>query len=160
MVYWLLLLFIGVPLVELYLLYQIARLISIGPTILLVIGTGILGTALARWQGRKTLENIQQELRQGSVPSDSLLDGLLILIAGALLITPGVLTDGVGFLLLLPFTRPFVRSYLKTWFRNLVQSGRVQFQSFGFQKAERDRDHTDAGQTEEQDYDIDVTPED
>jgi len=155
-VYWLLLLFIGVPLLELYLLYRLTLLVSFAGTLLIVIGTGVLGTWLARWEGRKTLARIQQRLSEGAVPPDPLLDGGLILVAGALLITPGVLTDAAGFFLLAPFTRPLVREYVKKWFRGMVQSGGVQFRTFDFRQTK----HTDEEPPEQADYDIDVTPED
>ncbi len=156
MVYWLLLLFIGVPLVELYLLYHIARVISIGATILLVIGTGVLGTWLARREGKKTLLDIQRQLDAGSVPSSSLVDGLLILVAGALLVTPGVLTDTVGFALLVPFTRPVFRRFTRRMCRKLIRSDRVNVDIFGFPGRDRNGSET----RDEESYDIDVTPED
>jgi UPF0716 protein FxsA len=109
--------FIALPLVELVLLIVVDRYIGLLATILLIIGTGILGTWLANWQGLSTYRRIQEELRQGRMPTDSLIDGVLILLAGVLLITPGVLTDAVGLLLLTPPTRVLFRRGLIGWFK-------------------------------------------
>ena len=98
----LLLLFTVVPLVELFLLVKLGTVIGIGPTVLVVIGTGVLGASLARWQGLGVLRRVSEDLAQGRLPADALIDGLLILIAGAVLLTPGLITDALGFLLLVP----------------------------------------------------------
>jgi UPF0716 protein FxsA len=108
----LLLLFTLVPLVELYLLIRIGEIIGIGPTIALVIGTGAVGAVLTRLEGLRVLGRVRSDLAEGRMPTDHLLDGLLILVAGAVLLTPGLLTDGLGFLLLLPPGRRAVRKSL------------------------------------------------
>ena len=113
----LLVFFIVLPLVELCLVLLLGQYIGIAWTILFIIGTGILGTWLARTQGLSTYRRIQQELSQGRMPTDSLIDGALILVAGLLLITPGVLTDLVGILLMIPPTRVFFRRQLIAWFQ-------------------------------------------
>jgi len=113
----LLLFFTVLPLVELTLLTILSHYTSIWTTILFIIGTGILGTWLANTQGLSTYRRIQQELSQGRMPTDSLIDGVLILMAGVLLITPGVLTDLVGILLMIPPTRTLVRRWLIAWFQ-------------------------------------------
>ncbi len=105
----LLLLFTVVPLVELYLLIAIGRWVGAVPTIALVIGTGLLGAALARWQGLGVLRRVRDDLDHGRPPTDALIDGLLILIAAAVLLTPGLITDTIGFVLLVPASRAFVR---------------------------------------------------
>jgi UPF0716 protein FxsA len=105
----LLLLFTVVPLVELYLLITIGRMIGVGPTIAIVLGTGILGAWLARWQGLAVLRRVREEMAAGRLPTDALIDGLLILVAAAVLLTPGLLTDTAGFLLLVPASRVVVR---------------------------------------------------
>lgn len=105
----LLLLFTVVPLVELYLLITIGRMIGVGPTIAIVLGTGILGAWLARWQGLAVLRRVREEMAAGRLPTDALIDGLLILVAAAVLLTPGLLTDTAGFLLLVPASRAVVR---------------------------------------------------
>ena len=107
----LLLLFTVVPLVELALLLWIGSLTGLRFTLLLVLLTGIIGAGLARHQGLRCWLRVQQQLSAGQLPADPLVDGLMILVAGALLVTPGVLTDLFGFGLLLP---PF-RRILKRW---------------------------------------------
>jgi UPF0716 protein FxsA len=105
----LLLLFTIVPLVELFLLIKIGGVIGVVPTIAIVVGTGVLGASLARWQGLAVLSRIQDEMAAGRLPTDALIDGLLVLVAAAMLLTPGLLTDTTGFLLLVPGTRATVR---------------------------------------------------
>ena len=112
----LLILFIVVPLIELVILIDIGRLIGTVPTIVIVIGTGILGAYLARREGFRTLFTIRHKLQTGQLPADELLDGLIILIAGALLITPGIITDCFGFLMLYSPSRARFKSYLKKRF--------------------------------------------
>jgi len=105
----LLLLFTVVPLIELYLLIKIGGVIGVVPTIAIVIGTGVLGAWLARWQGLAVLRRISEEMAAGRLPTDALIDGLLILVAAAVLLTPGLLTDSLGFVLLVPASRAVVR---------------------------------------------------
>lgn len=109
MFFYLLLLFTVVPLVELALLIRIGGVIGIGSTILLVVGTGVAGAALAKWQGLRTLRRIQEDLGRGVMPAAEMLDGLMILVAAAVLVTPGVLTDAFGFALLVPPFRRWLR---------------------------------------------------
>lgn len=113
----LLLLFTVVPLVELFLLIEIGRWIGAPATVALVIGTGALGAYLARREGLKTLRRVQTEWRQGRMPTQALLDGAMILIAGAVLLTPGILTDLAGFFLLTPFGRGAVGRVAVDYFR-------------------------------------------
>lgn len=121
MFYYLLLLFTLVPLTELALLIWIGQQTSLLFTIGLVLVTGIAGAALARWQGWRAVARIQAELRQGHMPADALLDGLLILVAGLLLVTPGVLTDAVGFGLLVPPARSVLKRRVAAWLRRNVE---------------------------------------
>ncbi|MEM1271938.1 MAG: FxsA family protein, partial [Bacteroidota bacterium] len=94
----LLLLFVVVPLVELVLLIELGERIGFLNTVLLVFATGILGSSLARSQGMKLFRDVQTQLGAGRSPNDALIDGLIILVCGALLLTPGVLTDVFGLL--------------------------------------------------------------
>jgi UPF0716 protein FxsA len=109
----LVLLFTLVPLVELVLLLILAERIGWQYTLGIVLGTGVLGALLARWQGGQCWRRVHEELAAGRLPGDPLLDGLMILLAGVLLVTPGVLTDAVGFTLLLPPARAVLRRRLK-----------------------------------------------
>lgn len=117
----LLVLFTVVPIVELLLLVELGRHVGLAPTLALVLGTGILGAALARWQGLATLRRIQADMEAGRVPTGPLVDGLLILVAGAVLLTPGLLTDLLGFALLVPAIRQLVRRRLSRAFRTRMQ---------------------------------------
>ena len=99
------LLFLIVPLVEIYFLIQVGREIGAFSTVLLCILTAALGAILLRIQGILTLMNAQEKLRQGEIPADNLLEGLILLIAGVLLLTPGFVTDVLGFLCLVPSLR-------------------------------------------------------
>jgi UPF0716 protein FxsA len=120
----LLLLFILVPMVELALLLLIGQYTGILFTLGLIVFTGALGAWLARHQGTQCLSRIQAELAKGQMPGDSLLDGLMILVAGAVLITPGVLTDILGFSLLIPPMRRVLKQLVIARFQHrIVVSG-------------------------------------
>lgn len=106
------LLFAIVPFIELYILVKVGGEIGALPTIAMVILTGIIGAWLARTQGISVLSRIQQDLSRGVMPTDALVDGACILVAGMLLLVPGFLTDVFGVLLLLPFVRTFLRKRL------------------------------------------------
>ena len=119
----LLLLFTVVPLVELFILVKLGSVAGVAPTIALVILTGILGAWLARHQGLGVLKRLSTDLEQGRLPADALIDGLLILIAGAVLLTPGLLTDGMGFFLLIPRGRAVVRKVVAARFADRTDAG-------------------------------------
>ena len=113
----LLLLFTIVPLVELALLLKIGELAGWQFALLLVVVTGVVGAWLARQEGLRCLRRIQQQMAAGQLPGDPLMDGLMVLLAGVLLVTPGVLTDLLGFALLLTIFRRIVKRYLKSRFQ-------------------------------------------
>ncbi|HSG49226.1 MAG TPA: FxsA family protein [Longimicrobiales bacterium] len=121
------LLFIVIPLVELALLIQVGRAVGLLPTILLVLATGVGGAALARREGLRTLAAIQAELARGALPGASLLDGAAVLFGGTLLLTPGILTDLLGFTLLLPATRRWFAERARRWFEGQLAAGRVHW---------------------------------
>ena len=106
-----------IPIIEIYLLIEIGSMFGALTAVTLVIITGFLGAFLARMQGLQTLYRIQESLREGRMPSGELLDALLIVIAGLVLLTPGFLTDSVGFLLLIPATR----NSIKYWLRRQIE---------------------------------------
>lgn len=106
------LLFLIVPLIEVVILIQVGRAIGAGYTIIVIIGTAALGAALLRWQGLATLARVRLSMDQGRLPATELIEGLLLLIAGALLLTPGFFTDALGFLALLPGLRKLVAEVL------------------------------------------------
>lgn len=122
----LLLLFIVVPAVELALLIEVGQRIGTGLTLALIVITGIVGASLARREGLRVLSRVRQELDTGVIPGDALVDGLMILVASALLVTPGILTDAVGFLCLIPAFRKQTKRWLRTQFEQAVMRGQVR----------------------------------
>jgi len=126
---YLLLLFTVVPLVELALLMWVGQQVGWLTTLVVVIGTGMLGAALARWQGLLTAWRIRGQLAEKKIPTDALLDGLLILIAGVVLITPGILTDLTGFALLMPSVRRRIKEPVKRWLQQHVELQAARFTS-------------------------------
>ena len=126
----LILLFVAVPLVELAILLQVAQVIGLVPTIALVVTTGVAGAALARHQGLRAFLAVQQELASGRLPGRSLLDGLSILVGGAFLLTPGILTDIAGFSLLVPLSRRWLQGVVKRRLERRIREGAVEFRVF------------------------------
>jgi UPF0716 protein FxsA len=124
MVY-LLALFIGVPLVELALLIKLGTHLGVAATLLIVIGTGIAGAALARSQGFAILSRIQVDLEAGHLPADELVNGACVLAGGLLLLTPGILTDTVGFSLLIPPSRELIKEAAKRYIQKKLDRGEV-----------------------------------
>ena len=118
---YLFLLFTVGPLIELALLVYLGTHVGPLETIGLVLFTGFVGAALARWQGVKALLRVQRRLGRGQVPADELFDGVLILVAGLLLITPGLITDLVGFSLLIPPIRSLVKQGLRHWAKHNIE---------------------------------------
>lgn len=117
---YLLLLLTLVPIVELALLFKIAAAIDWVPTIALVLVTGVVGASLARREGLKTLAQIQADLSAGKMPAAAMVEGVLILAAGLVLITPGVLTDALGLLLLIAPCRRWVGRKLTEKFQGHI----------------------------------------
>ena len=115
----LLILFLTVPLVEIAILIKIGKVIGAGYTIALVIGTAILGAALLRTQGISTLAKVQTNINRGQLPAIELIEGLILLISGVLLLTPGFFTDMFGFLALVPILR---QQLAQTFFVNFIQN--------------------------------------
>ena len=110
----LLLLFIIVPVVEMWVLIEVGSLIGALPTITLVLLTAIVGVALLRREGLSTLVRGNRKLDKGELPAQEMVEGLILAVCGALLLTPGFVTDFVGFLGLIPFTRQwFVRKLIR-----------------------------------------------
>jgi len=123
----LLILFIVLPFVELYILIELGSRIGTLPTLGIVVLTGIAGAALAKHQGLSVLQRIQTEMSFGQMPGDIIFDGVLVLIGAVLLITPGILTDTTGFLLLIPATRELFKKYLKVWVSKKIKSGQMVY---------------------------------
>ncbi len=115
-----LILFTTIPLLEIWLLLEISKQLGVLDTIALVIITGLAGAWLAKSQGFMLWQSIQLELQQGRMPSDSLIEGLLLLIGGIVLLTPGLITDTAGLLLLFPPSRKWVLKQVKKHFSNRI----------------------------------------
>ena len=124
------LLFTLLPLLELFILIKLGTVIGALPTVLIVVFTGGAGALLARHQGGHVWLRIQRELEQHRFPADDLIDGLMLIVAGALLITPGILTDLAGFSILIPATRRPMREWLKSRLARMMASGNVHVSGF------------------------------
>lgn len=116
----LLFLFIVVPLVEISILIKLGTLIGFWPTISIQIGTGIMGASLAKLQGFFVWRKITEELQLGRIPTQDMVNGVLIFAAGLVLMTPGLLTDLLGFALLIPSTRNAFRRWVVRKLKNRV----------------------------------------
>ncbi|MGH1352740.1 MAG: FxsA family protein [Methyloligellaceae bacterium] len=140
----LLLIFIVIPLAEIYVFIQVGSLIGTWYTIGLVIITAIIGTSLLRLQGYGVLSRAQSTLNKGDLPVDSVIDGVFLLIAGALLLTPGLITDAIGFLLFVPLLR---RAIAKAVFKRFVMMGKdnmkVYTQQDFYEEHTRKKPHND-----------------
>jgi UPF0716 protein FxsA len=114
-----------IPAIEIAILLFFGQVIGVMPTILLIISTGILGAYLAKQQGLYTIRKVQENMQQGMMPGDALLDGVCILVGGTLLLTPGFVTDALGFLLLAPPTRKHFKNWLSKFFRKRMDKGTI-----------------------------------
>jgi len=121
------------PFVELYLLIRIGSVAGTLNTVLFVVLMGIVGAALAKSQGRKVLQEWREALAAGRVPEEGVLGGILVLAGGLLLITPGVVTDVLGFFCLLPSTRRMLAGSLQRYLAGQVARGTAQVHSYGFE---------------------------
>jgi len=113
------LIFLSVPILEIYLLIQVGEQVGAFYTVLLVVGTAVLGAALIRSQGLQTLQKIKTSSSRGELPAVPMVEGLLLLIAGALLLTPGFFTDALGFLIVIPILRQQIA-------KNIIRAGMFQ----------------------------------
>ena len=119
----LLALFLIVPIAELALLIWIGGRVGFWPTVGLIVLTALTGSWLARREGWNVFNRLQNKLASGGLPGRELTDGLIILVSAALLLTPGILTDIVGFLGLIPPTRAWIRKRLQARFRHAIEGG-------------------------------------
>lgn len=121
------------PIVELALLLQVGQWIGFWPTIGLIVVTALAGSVLLKQQGLSVWRQLQQRLGMGDLPGTQIVDGVIVLMSGALLVTPGVLTDVAGFAGLIPLTRAPIRRLIMKRFQRSVAQGSMQmrFGSFG-----------------------------
>lgn len=143
----LLVLFTGVPALELYLLFKVGAQLGALNTIIIIIVTGVLGASLAKSQGLELLMRIQNELNKGEIPAGQLLQGFLVMGGGLLLLTPGFVTDILGFCMVLPGTRSIIAIFLTKFFAGQIKKGNVHvftnmgqgpFGDFGHRKSSSD----------------------
>lgn len=125
------LLFVLVPIVELVILIQLGQIVGLLPTLLLVLSTGIGGAMLARAEGLRVLFQFQRELASGRLPGQSALDGISVLVGGALLLTPGLLTDIAGFSLLFPPSRRWIQSRVRARLERQIADGSIRVVAMG-----------------------------
>jgi len=123
----LLILFIIIPVTELYILIEVGKKIGSLTTIGVIILTGIIGAYLVKGQGFMILRKIQNDLNEGIMPGDSLIQGAIILAGGILLLTPGFVTDIVGFIFLIPVSRNIVKKYLLKWLKGKIKEGNFYY---------------------------------
>lgn len=134
MIFRLLLLLTIVPAVELVVLLQVHHFIASSFGVLTgllvtfgsIFATGIAGAALARSQGLEVVQQLRTQLQQGQLPGETLADGVLILVGAAFLLTPGFITDVLGFTFLIPATRGFYRRRILAWLKDRLRVGRMQ----------------------------------
>lgn len=119
----LLLVFTLVPLIELWFLIQVGRVIGPLPTLLTLLVASLAGAWLARSQGVRTIVAIREELAMGRLPAAHFLDGALILAGGILLLTPGFFTDVAGLFFLFPATRLLLKRWLGSWLEQRLHRG-------------------------------------
>lgn len=128
----LILLFIVVPLVELFVIIEVGQAIGVWPTIALLFLDSILGAMLLRSQGRAVWRRFNEALATGRVPHREVFDGAMVIFGGALLLTPGFVTDIVGLLLLIPPSRALIRRFLSRLFVGRLTLGpRVAYWGYG-----------------------------
>jgi UPF0716 protein FxsA len=133
----LILLFIIVPFVELFLLIEIGQLVGTWPTIGLVIFTGVAGAYLARHQGLQVLRRLQSDIQTGGAPAEAIFDGVFVLVAALLLMTPGVLTDLMGLLCLFPPTRRLIKRFIWSRLERTLRNGQLFVDYSGRQPQDR-----------------------
>ncbi|GAB3431608.1 FxsA family protein [Flindersiella endophytica] len=118
----LVLLFILVPIVEIYLIIQVGQVIGPWWTIAVLVGLSVFGSYLIKREGRRAWQALQAAVSGGRLPDRELLDGALVLVGGTLLLTPGFMTDVFGLFLVLPFTRPLARGVARRMIRRRVEA--------------------------------------
>lgn len=133
MYWWILLIFI-LPFMEIWGLIMIHRWIGTFPTLALVILSGIIGVFLAKKSGWEAYRFAQIQMRNGQVPGEAMLDGFSILIGALLLIIPGILSDVVGILFFIPYTRAIFKTWIKQWLQKKFNEGNVHFYWFNSRK--------------------------
>ena len=123
--------FVIIPIVELMLLIKLGEVVGLLPTLALVVFTGVTGAWLARAEGVRVFFQFQKELASGRIPGQAMLDGISVLIGGAFLLTPGVLTDVFGFSLLFPPSRRWLQKRIRKRLEARIKDGSIRVVSMG-----------------------------
>ena len=124
-------LFLVIPILEIYILLKVGDIVGAFPTVILVVLTAVIGAGLLRQQGLSTLARLQQNIGQGKLPAQEIIEGVLLAVGGALLMTPGFVTDTIGFLCLIPFSRKFIAQAIMKRSADRLKAG-VNAQMGGF----------------------------
>jgi UPF0716 protein FxsA len=125
------LLFVLVPILELVILIRLGQFVGLWPTVAIVLLAGVVGTALARLEGMRVFVQFQRELLAGRLPGQALLDGISVMIAGVLLITPGFVSDLAGLALLFPPTRRAIQRFVRKRFERGIADGSIHVVGMG-----------------------------
>lgn len=154
----LLILFIAVPIIEIGLFIQVGGMLGLWPTIALVLITAFVGASLVRSQGLQTLITVQQRMQRGEMPAQQIVEGVMLAVAGVLLLTPGFMTDAMGMLVLLPAPRAMIAKYLMS--KVVVSNLSSGFHSSHFERDpyrphDSHQGHTFDGEFEKKDDDDD-----
>ena len=146
---WLLLFaFIGIPLIEIAVFIKVGGIVGLGPTLVIVVLTAVIGTALLRQQGLATLNRARQQLNQGALPLAEIFDAICLLVAGAFLLTPGFVTDSLGAILLIPTARLVLRRFIGARVQmSDINGNRPQNNGFAGQSDIIDGDYADVTDT-------------
>ncbi len=144
-----LLLLLVMPVVELALLIRVSRWIGFLPTVGLLVVTALLGSYMVRREGLTVWKRLQSRLQSAALPGEEIVDGVIVLASGIMLIAPGLITDVIGFLGLIPISRRGIRNYLMARFRRSIQRGTTTFGfgSFGsvtYEHPEQRQNHDQA----------------
>ncbi|EMK6670327.1 membrane protein FxsA [Vibrio fluvialis] len=141
----LLILFIAVPVIEIGLFIQVGGVLGLWPTIALVLITAFVGASLVRSQGLHTLMTVQQRMQNGEIPAQQIVEGVMLAVAGVLLLTPGFMTDAMGMLILLPAPRAMLAKYLMS--KVVVTNMSSDFQSSHYERDFHSHSSQQHGQT-------------
>jgi UPF0716 protein FxsA len=124
---WIVILMIAIPAFEIWLFIELGQIIGGWMTVLLILLTGFIGAFLAKREFKRVFAYAKHELSSGHIPTESILDGICIFAGGLLLLTPGFITDTIGFALLLPWTRSVCKMWLLRFIRRKIDTGQIQF---------------------------------
>ena len=113
---------LGIPLIDIFLLIRVAEMVGLFVTASIVIATAFIGLLLVRSEGAHTIQKLLERLETRESPADQIIDGIFIIVAGGCLLTPGLVTDLIGFILVLPPTRYPIRILVKRWMEQMIQN--------------------------------------